>query len=87
MQPDTIIVNTAKGLEIKTATRLSRVAEDVLGREIREHYAVLSGPSHAEEVARGLPAVVTVASYSREVAFLFRIPLCLRFLEYILTPM
>ncbi len=69
LQPDTIIVNTAKGLEIKTATRLSRVAEDVLGREIREHYAVLSGPSHAEEVARGLPTVVTVASYSREVAF------------------
>ncbi len=29
---------------------------------------MLSGPSHAEEVARGVPTVVTVASYSREAA-------------------
>jgi glycerol-3-phosphate dehydrogenase (NAD(P)+) len=68
LKPDTIIVNTAKGLEIETTMRLSQVAEDVLGGQIREHYAVLSGPSHAEEVARGMPTVVTVASYSREAA-------------------
>lgn len=68
LKSDTIIVNTAKGLEIETAMRLSQVAVDVLGTEIREHYAVLSGPSHAEEVARRIPTVVTVASYSREAA-------------------
>ena len=70
LKKDTIIVNTAKGLEIETAMRLSRVAEDVLGGPIREHFAVLSGPSHAEEVARGVPTVVTAASYSRETAII-----------------
>ncbi|MDD2373445.1 MAG: NAD(P)H-dependent glycerol-3-phosphate dehydrogenase [Syntrophomonadaceae bacterium] len=68
LKPGTFMVNTAKGLEMETAMRLSQVAADVLGAEIREHYAVLSGPSHAEEVARGMPTVVTVASYSREAA-------------------
>lgn len=68
LKPGTIIVNTAKGLEIVTTMRLSQVAADVLGTKIREQYAVLSGPSHAEEVAQGLPTVVTAASYSRDTA-------------------
>jgi glycerol-3-phosphate dehydrogenase (NAD(P)+) len=56
------IVNTAKGLEIATGLRMSQLTEEVLGKEIREHYAVLSGPSHAEEVAREIPTAVTVAA-------------------------
>jgi len=63
------IVNTAKGLEISTGMRMSQVVEDVLGSEIRERYAVLSGPSHAEEVAREVPTAVTVAAYRKNTAF------------------
>ena len=44
-------VCVAKGIERGTSLRLSQVAEQELGRAC----AVLSGPSHAEEVARGLP--------------------------------
>ena len=69
LDPNSFLVNTAKGLEIATGIRLSQVVEDVLGKEIRQHYAVLSGPSHAEEVARGVPTVVTVAAYNSETAF------------------
>jgi glycerol-3-phosphate dehydrogenase (NAD(P)+) len=51
------MVSATKGLDEKTHQRISEVAFDVLGRRI----AVLSGPSHAEEVARGVPTAVTLA--------------------------
>ncbi|MFZ3102391.1 MAG: NAD(P)H-dependent glycerol-3-phosphate dehydrogenase [Desulfitobacteriaceae bacterium] len=59
LQQDTIIVNTAKGLEEGTQLRLSQViAEELPGLPI----AVLSGPSHAEEVGQAMPTTVVVAS-------------------------
>lgn len=64
-----VLVNTAKGIEISTGMRLSQVAADVLGTEVLDRYAVLSGPSHAEEVARGIPTAVTVAATREESAF------------------
>ncbi len=54
-----LIVNVAKGLEYDTLYRLSQVIEE----ECPEcTVVVLSGPSHAEEVARGIPTTVAVAS-------------------------
>ena len=56
--PETaLLVSATKGLDEETHQRMSEVAADVLGRDI----AILSGPSHAEEVARGVPTAVTVA--------------------------
>lgn len=69
LEPQTILVNAAKGLEIDTTMRMSQVAEDVLGLEIRERYGVLSGPSHAEEVGRELPTAVTVAAFRKKTAY------------------
>jgi len=66
------IVNTAKGLEIATGMRMSQLAEEVLGEEIRDRYAVLSGPSHAEEVAQEIPTAVTVAATRRVTASLIQ---------------
>ena len=57
LQENALIVSATKGLDEKTHQRMSEVAHDVLGRDI----AILSGPSHAEEVARGVPTAVTVA--------------------------
>jgi glycerol-3-phosphate dehydrogenase (NAD(P)+) len=56
--PDTIRVSVAKGIENGTLLRMSEVIEEVSGP-----CAVLSlsGPSHAEEVARDLPASVVAA--------------------------
>lgn len=51
LDPGALPVCVAKGIERGTSLRLSQVAEQELGRAC----AVLSGPSHAEEVARGLP--------------------------------
>ena len=53
------VVSATKGLEIETFKRPTQILEEVLGRR---GIGVLTGPSHAEEVARGLPASVVVAS-------------------------
>lgn len=53
------LVTATKGLEIETLRRPTEILTDVLGpRPI----CVLTGPSHAEEVSRGLPASVVAAS-------------------------
>lgn len=54
-----LLVNCAKGIEIASGKILSDVAAEI----VPEHpYAVLSGPSFAHEVARGLPTAVTLAT-------------------------
>jgi len=63
-----LLINTAKGLEIDTGQRMSQVASAVLGEDILARYAVISGPSHAEEVARQVPTAVTAASVNLETA-------------------
>lgn len=64
------MVNTAKGLELSSGLRMSQVVQEVLGAAYLPGYAVLSGPSHAEEVSRQVPTAVTVAAYNKETAFL-----------------
>ena len=59
-----IIVNVAKGIEKDTLKRLSCVIEE---ETKSEKIAVLSGPSHAEEVAQHMPTVVAVASNNKEI--------------------
>ena len=54
-----ILVSVAKGIEKKTCLRPSEIVESILGSA---RLVVLSGPSHAEEVARGIPTLVVVAS-------------------------
>jgi glycerol-3-phosphate dehydrogenase (NAD(P)+) len=56
---DAVVVSATKGLETDSLDRMSQViAEEAGGRPI----AVLSGPSFALEVARGMPTAVVVAS-------------------------
>lgn len=60
-----IIVDVAKGLEKGTGLRLSQVCEQELPNN---PYVTLSGPSHAEEVAKDIPTTVVVASKDLEIA-------------------
>lgn len=62
---DQIIINVAKGIENESLLRISEIVKEILPDN---KYAVLSGPSHAEEVAIGLPTTVVSASKSRDVA-------------------
>ena len=60
-----ILVNVSKGLEDSTLMTLS----DVLKEEIPQaDIAVLSGPSHAEEVSRQIPTTIVVGAASKETA-------------------
>jgi glycerol-3-phosphate dehydrogenase (NAD(P)+) len=60
-----IFVLLSKGIEIETLKRPSELIQDILDRR---NFCVLSGPSHAEEVARFLPASVVVASDNEYIA-------------------
>jgi glycerol-3-phosphate dehydrogenase (NAD(P)+) len=57
--PGVPIVNVAKGIETESLMRGSEVIAHCTGSQ---RIAVLSGPSHAEEVARGLPATVVASA-------------------------
>ncbi len=59
------VISATKGLEIETLRRPTEVLQEVLGDRA---LCVLTGPSHAEEVARGLPATVLAASADAELA-------------------
>lgn len=58
ISPSTIIVNTAKGFYPEDQSRLSQVIKGALPEN---PLCVLSGPSHAEEVARNLPTTIVLA--------------------------
>ncbi|TJX16147.1 NAD(P)H-dependent glycerol-3-phosphate dehydrogenase [Tissierella creatinini] len=60
-----VIINVAKGIENDSLLRISEIVKEILPYN---PYAVLSGPSHAEEVAIGLPTTVVSASTSKNVA-------------------
>ncbi len=60
-----LIVDVAKGLEEDTLMTLSQqIAQEIPQAEV----AVLSGPSHAEEVGRGMPTAVVVGAARRQTA-------------------
>ena len=57
-----LIVSVAKGIEEKTLMTMTEVIEDVIGDDISGvRVVVLSGPTHAEEVAAGLPTAIVSA--------------------------
>lgn len=60
-----IIVNVAKGIEEKTFFTLSQIIEEEIPQA---RVAVLSGPSHAEEVGRGIPTTIVVGAKEKQVA-------------------
>lgn len=60
-----VIVNVAKGIEEKTLLTLSQIIEEEIPQA---KVAVLSGPSHAEEVGRGIPTTIVVGAREKETA-------------------
>jgi glycerol-3-phosphate dehydrogenase (NAD(P)+) len=56
--PSTAVVSLTKGLELGTFRRPSEIIAEIIATE---RVVALSGPSHAEEVSRGLPTSVVAA--------------------------
>ncbi len=62
MPADCALVSVAKGFDEQTHGRMTALAETVFGGR---PVAALSGPSHAEEVSRGIPTAVVLAASDR----------------------
>ena len=60
-----IIVNVAKGLEEDTLKTMTDIIEEELKGK-NPQVAVLSGPSHAEEVGKGIPTTCVVSAHNKE---------------------
>lgn len=65
VRPDQLVVSLTKGLCEKTHRRMTELAEEILG--IRDVVA-LAGPTHAEEVSRGIPTTIVAACADQEKA-------------------
>jgi len=74
---DKIILSVAKGIEKNTLMRVSEVITNTI-RLPFEQFVILTGPSHAEEVARKQPTTVVAASESisnaKEIQTIFMTP-------------
>ncbi len=62
---DQLIVNVSKGIEEDTLMPLPQIIEEEIPQA---RVAVLSGPSHAEEVGRGIPTTVVAGAKKKEIA-------------------
>ncbi len=60
---DTLVVTLTKGLCEKTHSRMSELASSILGLK---RIVILSGPTHAEEVSRGIPTTIVAASTNED---------------------
>ncbi len=65
IRPDAVVVNVSKGLEGDTGNRLSRILQEELPNN---RIGVITGPCHAEEVARLVPTSEVCAAYDADTA-------------------
>ncbi len=65
---DTTFVSVAKGIEIGTLYTVSQIIRDEIPEIEAKNIGVLSGPSHAEEVAKKMPTAVVAASSDKNTA-------------------
>jgi glycerol-3-phosphate dehydrogenase (NAD(P)+) len=56
------IITVAKGIENDTLLTMTEVLEQALPEELHPYVGVLSGPSFAKEMVKGLPTIVTIAA-------------------------
>ena len=72
LEPAAEIVSTAKGIEINTLLLTTEVILDVVKDADTRKVGVLYGPSHAEEVALGMPTTVVASARTLEAARLIQ---------------
>ena len=64
LDTDVVLVSVTKGIEENTCLRMSQIVQQETGKEV----VVLTGPSHAEEVAMDVPTACLAASPNKEKA-------------------
>lgn len=66
LDPEVLLIHATKGFELESLKRMSEVIMEEIPLSISSKLAVLSGPSHAEEVVRRQPTTVVVSSAFEE---------------------
>lgn len=78
VSPDTVIISASKGLEVSSLKKMTDVLEEELPMVDPNAIVALSGPTHAEEVARNNPSAIVVSTpvlkYAEEVQDLLITP-------------
>lgn len=69
ISPQAMLLSCAKGIERGSGLRMSEVLSEVYPSN---PVGVLSGPNHAEEISRGLPACAVIGSPNEELATLLQ---------------
>jgi glycerol-3-phosphate dehydrogenase (NAD(P)+) len=72
LSPEVRLIHATKGFDQSALIRMSQVILEEVPHMRPDNLAVLSGPSHAEEVSRRCPTTVVVASQSRQTAESFQ---------------
>jgi len=62
LEPASVVVSAAKGIEVGSCLRMSEVLAQELGTGVAERCCVLSGPNLSREIAQGMPAATVVAA-------------------------
>jgi glycerol-3-phosphate dehydrogenase (NAD(P)+) len=70
LSDETLLFVASKGIETESLLLLTEVIESVIGPSARARSVVLSGPSFAQEVARGLPSSLVAAAWNPAAAAL-----------------
>lgn len=68
LEPDCLLVNASKGIELDTLCTVSQMVSQVLGEQALQRYVALSGPTFAKEVAAGLPSLIVAGSRNQAAA-------------------
>jgi glycerol-3-phosphate dehydrogenase (NAD(P)+) len=72
VEPGSILACATKGIDEAKLATMGEVLEEIFGPKQSRRHAFLSGPTFALEVARGLPAAVTVAAFDDTVGIEFQ---------------
>lgn len=68
LDPEASVAHGTKGFDLATGQRMTQVMEDELPELDKSRFAVVTGPSHAEEVSQRIPTTVVVASRRQSTA-------------------
>jgi glycerol-3-phosphate dehydrogenase (NAD(P)+) len=66
LDPDTVVVNAAKGLEDGTLATIDEIYRQIFPPRIAQRATFLSGPTFATEIAAGMPAAIVLAGRDPE---------------------
>ncbi|MBL0387814.1 NAD(P)H-dependent glycerol-3-phosphate dehydrogenase [Tumebacillus sp. ITR2] len=86
LDPHAFVAHATKGFDVETGQRMTQIMEEELSEHDVKKFAVVTGPSHAEELSRRIPTTIVVASRARATAEAFQDLLMTSYLRLYTNP-